>query len=558
MFKIAILCLLLLSLSACESAGIPVLPTLNPTRTPTPLSSVSLPTAAPIATPGPQRGGDLREAIARDAVSFHPYLTTDAASALFQSKVYAGGLVRRDPKTLEPIPNMAEAWTVSPDGKTYTFKLRRDMRWSDGQPITAQDFQWTFEQASKTANRYPYLDNLREIASYQANDDYTLQVTLKDATCVGLTVADAIVPLPKHTWEGLDWSDPAKNPEIEKPTVTSGPFRLSEWKKGDHATFVRNGSFFRGVPYIDSDTLQIVPDAGKRLQMLQSGAVDTAPVDISDYAAARQVSSLQEYDWDPVQVTWDYVGVNLRRPLLQDVQLRRALAQAMPRQAIADQVWAGLAKPLYSPYAPTSGVYNPAVPRYDYDIGAAQTALLQAGYKTDPKGSLLGKDGKPISLKIVFNDDNPQHAQIARMVEAELDKLGIAANTYGVDFAAMLDYIRKPPYDYDLYVLGWQSPTDPYFLYQLWGTNNTPDVNLGAYVNKELEKLYEQSNHAPCDAASRKQVFQDIQGVLTYELPYFFLTFHTDYMFLNRRVAPNPTSKLGIAYLPEQWYLRAK
>ena len=134
MRKVFFVCLLALALAACEATETP---TPAPTRAPTKVA----PTAAPTPTIfAPQRGGDFVEALTTDAVSFHPYQTTDAVSRMYQDKVYASGLWLRDPKTLEPIPGMAETWTISPDGKTYTFSLRKDSKWSDGTPLTANDF----------------------------------------------------------------------------------------------------------------------------------------------------------------------------------------------------------------------------------------------------------------------------------------------------------------------------------------------------------------------------------------------------------------------------------
>ncbi|MCI0526792.1 MAG: ABC transporter substrate-binding protein, partial [Nitrospira sp.] len=100
-------------------------------------------------------GGTYRDIATSDAVSFHPYLTSDGASGGYQGLVYTGGLLRLHEDTLEYIPNMAESYTISDDGLTFTFKLREDMKWSDGQPITAHDFKWTYDQATKPENGYP-------------------------------------------------------------------------------------------------------------------------------------------------------------------------------------------------------------------------------------------------------------------------------------------------------------------------------------------------------------------------------------------------------------------
>src|SRR5574341_8918 len=411
-FVVALAAALVL-LAACAA---PATPAPSATSAP-PGAPVDVTKPAPQATQAPPeavavKGGDFRETATSDAKSFHLYQTTDTTSSSYQADVYAHDLWRRDPKSLQPIPNMAESWTVSNDGKTYTFRLRKDLKWSDGKPITANDFQWTFEQANDPANKFPYRDNFKEIVSYKALDDYTIQVVLTEATCVGLSTADAVTPLPKHVWEKLDWSDPTKNPEIQNPNVVSGYYKLKEWKKDDHATFVRNDSFWRGAPNFDSDTVRIVPNQSVQFQMLKSGEVDSAPVSAADYAEAKKADILKEYDWDPAIAYWSYMGFNLRRPFLQDVEVRHALSYAIPRQAIADKVFNGLAKPTYSNFTPTSWVYNPDVPKYDYNIDTAKATLAKAGYKTDANGKLLDKSGNPAKRKIFFNQGNKQREQI--------------------------------------------------------------------------------------------------------------------------------------------------
>ena len=497
--------------------------------------------------------------IATDAISFHPYQTTDATSRLYQDKVYANGLWLRDPKTLDPIPGMAESWTISADGKTYTFSLRKDLKWSDGTPLTANDFVWTFEQADKLENKYPYAESINNIAAYKAIDDYTLEITLKEATCLALTTVDAITPLPKHIWSKVDWNDAAKNSEINFPSVVSGPFKLKEWQRGDHVTFIRNDLYYRGAPYFDSYTIRIVSDPVKQFQMLKAGEVDTAPIGTSDYAEARKSDNLKLYEWSPATPEWDFIGFNLRRPFLKNAQVRQALAYAIPRDAIADQVFNGLAKPTFSVFAPTSSVFNSDVPRYDYNLDTAKATLQKAGYKLDANGKLVDSANKPVSkLRILYNVGNKQREQIGMVAQGEFRKLGIDSDLLYADFATYVDFLRKEPFDFDLFILGWRTPNEPYLAYQMWSEANIPQLNLSAYVNKDVEALFNQSNHPPCDVDTRKKIFGQIQKTISTDLPYIFLSYRTGYAFVNKRIIPNEPTPLGITYFPEQWSIVGK
>ncbi len=556
---VSMLTIALVLLAACAPApAAPAGGSTQPAATQAPSATqATQPTqqAAPT-TAGAVKGGDFKESSPADAKSFHPFLSSDEQSFSYQGNVYAGGLIAYDPKTLDPIPNMAEKWDVSADGKTYTFHLRKDLKWSDGTPLNAQDFVWTYQQASNPANKYPYIDNMKDIVSFKALDDYTLETTLDEATCTGLFVADPVTPLPKHIWEKLDWSDPTKNPQIQNPTVFSGPFGLKEWKRDDHATFASNSSFFRGAPNLATDTVRIVPNPSVAFQMLKSGEIDYAKVAPADYNDAKKVNTLQEYNWDPAASSYSYIGFNLRRPFLQDVEVRHALSYAIPRQAISDKVYNGLWKPTYSAFTPASWVYNPDVPKYDYNMDTAKATLSKAGYKLDSNGKLLDKTGKPATVKIYYRQGSTTSEQIATIAQQQFKQLGIDATVTGLEFQAYLDFLSKPPFDYDLYIAAWGTTVEPYFSYQIWSESTIPDLNQGAYVNKQVETLFDQGNKPPCDTASRKKVFQQIQQIISTDSPYIFLGYQIGYDFLNKRVVPNEPTPLGINYYIEKWYLK--
>ena len=177
-----------------------------------------------VTTPRSNYGGEYRSSSTSDFVSFHPYTTTDTSSSAAQASVYTSGLLRLDEQTLEYIPHMAESYTIAEDGLTFTFKLREDMLWSDDVPITANDFKWTYDMAKDEANGYPYRSQLDFITSYEALDDYTLEVKIDEIYAPALgQMSGLITPLPKHIWENLDWDDPETNPEINAPVCRFRP-----------------------------------------------------------------------------------------------------------------------------------------------------------------------------------------------------------------------------------------------------------------------------------------------------------------------------------------------
>ncbi|HEY7065967.1 MAG TPA: ABC transporter substrate-binding protein [Chloroflexota bacterium] len=501
-------------------------------------------------------GGSMTAAATSDAVSFHPFKTTDTASSAYQALVYAGGLVTRDPHNPEKfIPWLAESWSMADDRLTYTFQLRPDLRWSDGVSITSADFKWTFEQALKPENGYPYASNFETIAAYEAPDPRTIVVTLKEPLSIGLDNADVIGPLPKHIWENLDWNDAGKNPEIMSPTVVSGPFKLKEWQRDSHATFVANDYYFKGRPKLDSYTIQIVGTQAVAFQKLRTGEVDIAEFEPADIEQARRLDNVTVYEWWPAATTWNYLGYNLRKPYLQDVRVRRALAYAIDRHIIIDKIQYGLAAPIYSAYPPSCWCYNPDVPHYDYDPERARQLLAEAGWVAGPDG-YVAKDGERLRLRMLYGPNTSKvRERIATVAQEEFRKVGVEVEVQGLEWAAFLQTIKAPPFDWDMTVLGWASTVEPHWMYQVWSEKNIPNLNSVAYVNKRVEELF-QEGAREFDTEQRKRAYQEIQKILADDEPYIFLTMSKAYTGVNNRIGGIQPTPLGIRHNIEQWYVK--
>jgi len=491
-----------------------------------------------------------------DAVSFHPYKTSDTASSTYQGLVYGGSLLDRDPQHPEQfIGRFAASWTVSDDGLTYTFTLRPDLVWSDGQPLTADDFKWTYDQASNPANAWPYLSTIEPIASYDAPDERTVVVRLKEPLAVGLELANTITPLPRHVWEQLDWNDPARNPEIEAPTVGSGPFLLQEWVRDDHATFVPNDHYFKGRPRLERYTIRIAGTAQIAYQWLKAGEVDVSTFSPGDYADAKRQDNFTVYEWWPATGDWSYVGYNLRQPALQDVRVRRALAYAVDRQAIIDRLLYGLAEPIYSTFAPTCWCYDPDVPHRDYDLDRARALLDEAGYVPGADG-IRARDGTRLALRLLYGPNTNRTRQlIATVLQASFHQIGVDVQITGLEWSAYLAALRTPPFAWDLNVGGWSATVDPHWMYQIWSAEGIPDLNAGAYQNPTVEALFEQGAHE-LDQAKRKPIYDEIQRILAEDQPYIFLYANKAYEGVNNRLGGIVPSPLGLDWNLEQWYVR--
>jgi peptide/nickel transport system substrate-binding protein len=503
------------------------------------------------------RGGGMTVASIADAVSLHPFKTSDTASGEYQALVYGGSLLERNPEDISQFRGaFAESWTVGDDKVTYTFRLKPDLVWSDGQPITSADFKWTFEQANNPANAYPYITNLEEIVSYEAPDPRTLVIRLAEPVAIGLEQVDQITPLPKHVWETLDWNDPSRNPEINKPTVGSGPFMLQEWNRDVGATFVPNDRYFKGKPKLDRYSYRIAGNPQIAFEWLVSGEVDAFTPSPEDYDRAKRQSNLMVCEWWPATGNWSYIGFNLRQPKVQDVRVRQALAHAIDRQALIERVMYGLAQPTYSAYGPTCWCYNPDVPKRDYDLAKARALLDEAGWRPGADG-IRTKDGQRLQLNLLYGpNSNKVREKIATIAQASFKDIGVQVDVVGLEWAAYLSALRTPPFtNWDLTVAGWQATIDPHWMYQIWSADNIPELNSGAYNNPEVETLFKKGARE-FDPAVRKQIYGDIQRILTEDQPYIYLYQTKSFEVVNNRIGGIKPSPLGLGWNLEEWYVR--
>ncbi|GAB4416080.1 MAG: peptide-binding protein [Anaerolineae bacterium] len=510
-----------------------------------------------VSAPRTKLGGEYRDVSTSDAVSFHLYQTTDTGSSAYQGYVYSGSLINLDEKTLEYEPYAAESYTISEDGLTFTFKLRKDLKWSDGTPLTARDYEWTYQQVINPDNGFPYLDQFNFVTSYKALDDYTLELKIDKMYCPALGQIDFITPLPKHIWEKLDWNDPEKNPEINNPTVVSGPYKLKEWKRDQYATFEANENYwYHGPPNISQQTIEIVPDQDVAYQKFKNGESDTAPITPEQLEEARQLDNATVYEWWPAAARWSYVGLNMREGFpTHDVNVRHGLNYALDKDLLTEEIMLGQAKRLCGPYPETSWVYNPDIPCYDYDVEKAKESFAKAGY-TFQDGKMLDKDGQQLKLKLIYGPNTSKVLELlAVSVQDYLAEIGIQVEIQAMEWASFLEAQDKG--EWDMYLGAWRSTIEPQAMFLIWSEEGIPDLNAPAYINKDVEKLFNEAggDAGTCDLDFRKQKYQEIQKIIAEDAPYIFLWYQKAWSGQNNRIKGIEPTLLGIGWNQEDWYI---
>ena len=503
-------------------------------------------------------GGTYRDVATSDAVSFHPYTTVDSASWGYQGLVYGGELLRLNEDTLEYIPNMAEKYEISEDGLTFTFYLRQDLKWSDGEPLTAHDYKWTYDQVIKPENEFAYLTQLEFISSYEALDDYTLQIKIDEVYAPALgQMSGLITPLPKHIWENLDWADPEANPEINNPSVFSGPYKLAEWKRDQFAVFEANENYwYHGRPNFNSYTIEIVPDDDISFEKMKSGESDTAYIAPERLEEARQLDKINVYEWWSPAASWSYIAYNMREGLpTNDTRVRHAINYAIDKELLTEEVMQGQARRMCSIYADTLWVYNPDVPCYEYDPDKAVELLAEAGYTLNDEGKMVDEKGEQLKLRFLYGPNTNQTRElIAVTVQDYLADIGIEVEIQALEWASYLEAKRAEDPQWDLTTGTWGGVLEPHIMYTLFSEENIPELNFMNYVNKDVEKLFEEGG-ATYDSELRKQKYGEVQRIIAEESPYMFLFYSKSRSGQNVRIQGIEAKLVGITWNSEDWYI---
>ena len=552
-----------LGLAACSSPQ-----QASPTPAPSGPAPDTKPTTAPKPADGPKPAGAAPAKPAADAKpagattpggtfviasigplpkNVHPY--PDSASysdgwVKAASLIFGGGLLELDANSLEYRPYAASEYTVSPDGKTFTFKLRDSMTWSDGKPVVVDDYVFAYQEAATEENDYVGLEDLERIESFTAPDPKTLVVVLKEtlAKDVAIGVATTISPVPKHVWQGKSWTDPAANPEILTPTVVSGPYILKELNTAEGATFERNPTWFRGQANFEKVVIKPSQQPTVAYELLKSNQAQWAPaIPPSQYTEAKQNPSLQMYEWSPANGLYRVVEFNLKRAPLGDKKVREALARAISREDMIQVAENGLGQPQYSFLNPSNTRwYNPNVEKYEFDMARSKQLLQEAGFKLDG-GRLLGADGQQVKMQVLFPVSSAPRAKIATYMQQQYKQLGIEIEVKGLDANAYFEEAKKKNFDISLGSWGGGS-IDP-DLSTKGQLLSTGQQNITGFANEKVDQMIKQGS-VELDDAKRKQIYNDLQKLVNEELPSMYLYSATSFSPMSKKVVGVQTTKL--------------
>ena len=482
--------------------------------------------------------------------SFNPLLPENDAAQRVVENVF-DSLLKVNAETASLEPSLATQWSVSEDGLTITFHLVTDTLWHDGKPFTAEDVAFTFESILNTSLDTPFKAKLVGVDEYYATAPHTFVVTLNKADCSMVVSLGQIPIIPQHlfTIENDDGSsDTALIEDIswEHP-IGTGPFKFTERFATGEVHLQSNVGYFGGPPHTAEWVYLPFADTQQILSGLREGEIDLAPI------SPQEVPYFQ-YD-DHVQIVafpdseYYALMINLKHPLLNDVNTRKALAHAIDRQQLVQKSLDGYGHVVDSAWLQNHWTNTLAAPPMDYRPERAKELLGQAGWADSDGDHLLDRGGKPLQIDIAVNSENELRKQIALAVQQDWIEVGVSAEVHFVEFYALLEKLFA--HTFDVAVFSWPIHPDP-DQSLFWASEEAElqhDFNVIAYANPAVDEALLEGLIAPsCDPETRARAYQQVISAIEQDQPYIFLFVPQRIIAINRRLVglrPGPYSNLN-------------
>lgn len=407
----------------------------------------------------------------------------------------------------EVAPGAAESWTFDEESNTYTFKLREGITFHDGQPLTAEDAEFTIKAIMNPDNGSENASNFEDVVRVEATDDATLELELS-APNVAMPDYLTIGILPKHLLEGKDLTTDFFN---QNP-VGAGPYKLTEWNQGQSIILEKFDDFYLGSPNIDKVIFKIVEDTDARALQLESGELDFAQITPKAMEKFEGKDGYSVYEMK----TSDYRGImyNFNAKLFKENrELPAALSYAIDRDAIIKSVLLGHGKVAYSPLQ-MSSYNNESVQQYIYDPEKAQAELESAGWKKGADG-IYEKNGTKLAFTINCSQGDQVRIDMANICAQNFKEIGVDVT---VEVPSEIDWANQ-----DAYLIGWGSPFDPDdHTYKVFGTDK--GANYSSYSNTQVDAILKQARETQNEDA-RMQLYQDFQTELAQDPAYTFIAY---------------------------------
>lgn len=426
-------------------------------------------------------------------------------------------------------PALATSWDVSADGLKYTFRLRDDVTWHDGEAFTSADVEFTIFDVAMPHHPQGQ-SNFEVVESIETPDAHTVVFNLKrpDASFLSKLDPKFASIAPKHILEGQDIA----NSDYNWAPVGTGPFKFVEWVRGSHIILEKNENYWAtgqngdSLPYLDRLIFKIVPNASTLLASLEAGEIDfihsfPGVVPLAEVGRLNMPGTgIKAHTFSYANKALDFLFMNTRGEKTSDPQVRRAIAHLVNTDEIIDKVFSGVAEAVRQEDSGFMTWYTGTVPEsyYPFDPTLAEELLDAAGYSKNA-------DGMRFTLNFTINQNDGYVQKMVDIMRTDFQAAGIGFDVKVYDVATLTEKVHNQ-LDYDLHVTAIATGPDPDLLTKSWHSDNIGkgwNNNSTAYSNPTVDNLLEQGR-TTIDPEARKLVYAEVQDILMDEIPMLPIT----------------------------------
>lgn len=512
------------------------------------ISSWSLAKSSVDGFPAPKKGGVFRDAIGGNPLTLNPILSSSGEDRELFTKMFMT-LYAIDEQTYEYVPALAEKHEVSKDQKDYTFTINKNAKWSDGTPVTSDDFEFTFKKIMDPKAQTAVIRSYFVDTSFQKIDALKFKLSTKSPRFNTFNVfAVELFPIQKKQFENeSDFAGSKKN----LSPIGNGPYRFKSFSRDQNVQLERDPNWwakdlpqFRPTENFDILHYRIIPDPTLQYENFLKGQIDTMTVNAEKFETMVKGIDRDRYDAEPggkkdfwakrfttdLPLNWTGLCMNLKHPVLSSVKVRQAMAYLIDYRSILEKVLYNGAEQALGPFGSRTEFVPPEIKsgakKYSLDVKKAIALLKEDGWADQDRNGIQDKviNGKKMDLKVTLKmASSPLTLKLAQVLKENFKKAAIDLSIQAMDPAAYHKQIENR--DFEIGLMGWGTTDlfqDPR---QQWHTDSAKNggSNAPGYSSAKVDQLIEKAN-LELNKKKRAKLLQDIGRELYNDLPYIFLT----------------------------------
>ncbi|MBU0699832.1 ABC transporter substrate-binding protein [bacterium] len=461
----------------------------------------------------PRDTNTLQLRLSSDPTTLDPALMVDVVGGIVGAKIFNGLVKYGDDMRI--IGDIAEKWDISPDGKTYTFYLRKNVKFTNDRLVDANDFKYSFQRIllpeTKSPRRWVFKDVLgadeivdRAIKGFVVKDGHTFQIILTKpfAPFLGFLAMPAGYVVPREEVE--KWGE-----DFSEHVVGTGPFLLTKWVHDDMLILKKNIEYFDKKPAVNSIEYRVIPEDLTAMAEFESGTLDTIGLPMAEFQRFTSSAKWKKNIVGQVGLNAYYLGINCQKKPFDDIRVRQALNYAIDKKAILETILQKQGVLSHGPIPPILSGYNCKLPAYEYNPQKAKELLKDAGCQS-------------LRLKI-YQKPSREVLNITEVIQSQLKDAGITAEIVQVEWSALKEMINQGKCD--TFYLAWLAdyPDAENFLAPLFHSENFgAGGNRAQYKNEKVDKLIHEAQ-TTSNEKKRLKIYQQVETIIHDEAPWVFL-----------------------------------